>query len=73
MICDTCTTGAHLVQEEAERGLVLLVHGARNDVVRLVVVLVGVTLQPAQDVVAADDVLAPGDAICGCMQLDMSA
>lgn len=59
---------AHLVQEEAEGRVVLLVHGARDHLVRLVVVLVGVALQPRQDVVAADDVLAAGDAICRCMQ-----
>ena len=58
----------HLVQEEAESRVVLLVHGACNDLVGLIVVLVGVALQPGQDVVAADDVLAPGDAICTRMQ-----
>ena len=56
--------GAHLIQEEAEGGVVLLVHGACDDLVRLVVVLVGVALQPRQDVVAAHDVLAPGNTIC---------
>ena len=55
---------AHLVQEEAESRVVLLVHCACDDLVRLVVVLVRVALQPCQDVVAADNVLAAGDAIC---------